>query len=404
MADFHAMHVMEALRSGIPSRAVGAYFSDARPGMLNRIRTRMTAVRDSGKSEGMAFRGSYGEGKTHMLNTVFNMASESNMVVSFVSLGKETPMNMPHLLYARLIANTYLPGTEQPGFRQKLEEMAPGSGAAGELLAYAATSLETNKIYHVLKAMWETQDEEEREQFLADLEGDFVSAAQVKRVFRRVTGKPAQFNQNFSKTKHCWDYLAFMSAFFRKIGYAGWVILFDEAELIGRLGKKARAKSYCTMQSFLRPSAGLEAVFSLFAFSTSFTDEVIDKKHEFENAEEVFAADPAALKAAKATLNDVINSPELASLSKTEILSVMENIQMFHGMAYDWNPQIRTETLYESTEGAGYLLRTRIRAAIELLDQLYQYGEAGKIRITQLGKESFDEDDTPVLPDSDWSK
>jgi len=402
MADFQAMHVIEALRSGIPSRAVGAYFSDARPGMLNKIRARMEAVRTSGRSEGMIFRGSYGEGKTHMLNTVFSMASEANMVVSYVSLGKETPMNTPHLLYAKLIDNTYLPGTKQPGFRQKLEEIAPGSGIAGELLAYTATSLETNKIYHVLKAMWETQDEEEREQFLADLEGDFVSVALVKRVFRRVTGKPAQFNQNFTKTKHCSDYFAFMSTLFRRLGYAGWVILFDEAELIGRLGKKARVKSYRAMQEFLQPPAELEAVFSLFAFSSSFTEEVIDKKHEFENAEEIFADDPAALKAAKATLNEVIDAPELASLSRTEILQVLESIQRFHGQAYDWKPQIDTETLYTGTEGAGYLLRTRIRAAIELLDQLYQYGEAGKIKITELGKEHFEEDDTPLLPEGEW--
>ena len=66
MADFQAMHVIEALRSGVPSRTVGAYFSEARPGMLNRIRTRMDAVTASGKSDGMIFRGSYGEGKTHM--------------------------------------------------------------------------------------------------------------------------------------------------------------------------------------------------------------------------------------------------------------------------------------------------------------------------------------------------
>jgi len=402
MADFQAMHVIEALRSGVPSRTVGAYFSEARPGMLNRIRTRMDAVTASGKSDGMIFRGSYGEGKTHMLNTIFSIASEKNMVVSYVSLGKETPMHLPHLLYSKLIANTYLPGTEQPGFRQKLEEIAPGSGVAGEMLAYTATGLETNKIFFVLKDMWETQDEEERERFLADLEGDFVSTALVKRVFRRVTGKPAQFNQNFTKTKHCGDYFAFMSTLFRSLGYAGWVILFDEAELIGRLGKKARAKSYSTMQSFLRPSAKLEAVFSVFAFSSSFTEEVIDKKHEFENAEDIFADDATALKASKATLNAIVDAPELASLSKAEILRVLESIQEFHGMAYDWEPQIDPETIYDGTEGAGYLLRTRIRAAIELLDQLYQYGKVGKISVTELGKEQFEEDDTPLLPESDW--
>lgn len=401
MADFQAMHVIEALRSGVPSREVGAYFSDARPAMLEKIKTKIETVRTSGKSDSLLFRGNYGEGKTHLLNTAFSIASEENMVVSYVSLGKETPMT-PHLLYARLISNTYLPGTQQPGFRQKLEELAPGSGTAGELLAYAATSLETNKIYHVLKAMWGTQDEEERAQFLADLEGDFASNAQVKRVFRRVTGKPAQFNQNFTKTKHCMDYFAFMSTLFRRIGYGGWVILFDEAELIGRLGKKARAKSYNVMQAFLQPTSQLEGVFSMFAFSASFTDDVIDRRHEFENVEACFADDPAALKAAKATLQSIINSPELVSLTRAEILQIIGSIQEFHGMAYGWTPRIDPETIYANTEGAGYLLRSRIRAAIELLDQLYQYGEAGKIRITELGKEDLEEEDTPELPDGEW--
>ena len=399
MADYEAMHVIEALRSGVPSRAVGAYFSEARPAMLNRIRSRMEAAEATGQADGMIFRGSYGEGKTHMLNTVFSMAAEQNMIVSYVSLGKETPMDKLHLLYARIIANTYLPGKKQPGFRSILEEMTPGSGTAGELIAYAATGLETNKIYYLLKAMWGTQDEEEKTQFLGDLEGDFVSNAQVKKVFRRVTGKPAQFNQNFTKTKHCMDYFAFMSTLFRRTGYAGWVILFDEAELIGRLGKKARAKSYAGMQAFLQPSSRLEGVFSLFAFSTSFSEDVIDKKHEFENVEAIFAEDPVSLKAAKNTLNAILNAPELAVLTKEETLRVMASIQEFHGKAYGWQPKLSPETIYAGTEGGGYLLRTRIRAAIELLDQLYLYGEAGKIRITEVGRESFEEDDIPELPD-----
>ncbi len=399
MADFEAMHVIEALRSGIPSRAVGAYFSEARPAMLNRIRGKMETVRTSGRSDGFVFRGSYGEGKTHMLNTVFNIASEENMAVSYVSLGKETPMDKLHLLYSRILANTYLPGKKQPGFRSVLEEMTPGSGAAGELLAYAATGLETNRIYHLLKAMWGTQDEEEKELFLADLEGDFVSNPMIKKTFRRVTGKPAQFNLNFSKTKHTMDYFAFVSTLFRRVGLTGWVILFDEAELIGRLGKKARLKSYRSIQEFLQSNGRLEGVFSVFAFSTSFTEDVIDKKHEFENAEATFADDPTSLKAIMATLNAVLNAPELASLTKEEILNVISGIQEFHGMAYDWTPHLEPETIYSCTEGGGYLLRTRIRAAIELLDQLYQYGEAGPIKISSLGKESFEEDDTPELPE-----
>ena len=51
----------------------------------------------------------------------------------------------------------------------------------------------------------------------------------------------------------------------------------------------------------------------------------------------------------------------------------------------------------QATESGGYLLRTKIRAAIEFLDQLYQYGETGETRITELGKECLDDEDVPEL-------
>lgn len=399
MSDYKAMHVIEALRSGVPSRTVSEVFSEARPGMLKKIRDRIEAVQSSGAPDGMIFTGRYGEGKTHMLNTVFNMAFQNNMAVSYVSLGKETPPDKLFLLYRKLIANTFLPGAAQPGFRQKIEELTPGSAVTGDLLAYAAMELETDKLYYLFRTLLGTQDEEERLLFLGDLEGDFVSPAMIKRSFRRINGTPAKFNQSFSKTKHAMDYFAFISRFFRLIGLNGWVLLFDETELMGRFGKAARMKGYKGIQAFLQPASRLEGVFSLFALSTSYAEDVIDKKHEFDNAEAFFAEDQAGLKAAKATLNNMLNAPELAPLTREEIIRVMESVQEFHAKAYDWHPAVSPETIYRNTESGGYLLRTKIRAAIEFFDQLYQYGEAGETKITDLGRESFEEDDTPELPD-----
>lgn len=399
--DFNARHVIEALRSGVPSRAVGEYFSEARPAMLRRIQERMEAVRETGRSGGMIFTGRYGEGKTHLLNTAFNMASAENMVVSFVSLGKETPVDKPYLLYPKIVANTYLPGAAQPGFRQKLEDLTQGSSISGELLAYAAKELETDKLYFLLKAFLGTQEEDERYAFLADLEGDFTTGQTIKRSYRRITGAVAKFNQNFSKTKHGFDYFCFLSHLFRQLGYAGWALLFDEAELIGGMGKKARAKSYVEIQRFLRPSPKLEGVFSLFAFSSSYVEDVIDKKKEEENVQTTYAEDPDALTAATATVNAILNAPELAPLTKEEILQVLLSIQEFHGRAYGWTPDVSAEAIYAATEAGGYLLRTKIRAAIEFFDQLYQYGEAGRTRITELGRETFEEDDTPELEDAE---
>ena len=37
MFDFKARQMIEALRSGVPSRTVGEYFSEARPAMMKKI-------------------------------------------------------------------------------------------------------------------------------------------------------------------------------------------------------------------------------------------------------------------------------------------------------------------------------------------------------------------------------
>lgn len=396
--DFNACRVIEALRSGVPSRAAGEYFSEARPAMMQKIQSRLEQVHETGHSDGMIFTGRYGEGKTHLLGTVFGMAFAHNMVVSYVSLGKETPVDRPYLLFPKIIANTYLPGAAQPGFRPKLEDLTQGSSISGELLAYAAKELETDKLYFLLKAFLGTQEEEERYAFLADLEGDFTTGQVIKRSYRRITGTAAKFSQNFSKTKHGFDYFYFTSHLFKTLGYGGWVLLFDEAELLGGMGKKTRAKSYVQLQRFLKPSPKLESVFSLFAFSSSYAEDVIDAKKEFENVEAAFSEDRESLTAAKSVLNGILNAPELMPLTREETLQVLLSIQDFHGRAYGWKPEVSANTIYQVTESGGYLLRTRIRSAIEFFDQLYQYGEAGKTKVTKLGKETYDEDDTPELP------
>lgn len=399
MADFDSMHIIEALRSGVPSREVGAYFADARPQMMRKIQTHIEKIKESGSSSGMIFTGRYGEGKTHLLNTVLSIATTENMVVSFVPLGKETPMDKLHVIYPKVIANTYLPGARQPGFREAIEGITPGSSIAGELLAYSAKVTETDKLYFMLTALMKSQDEDDRFAFLQDLEGDFTTNGLIKKSYRRTTGTVAKYNQNFSKTKHSMDYFYFMSHLFRQLGYNGWVILFDEAELLGRLGKKTRAKCYINMDRFLHPDPRLESTFTLFAMSSSYAEDVIDKKKEFENAEEIFAEDADSLKTVQTTLQSILDAPELAPLTREETEKVLSEIQEFHGKAYDWTPSVSAGTLYRETEAGGYLLRTKIRAAIEFLDQLYQYGEAGETRISELGAESYEEDETPSVAD-----
>ncbi len=393
MFDVEARRVIEALRSGIPSRAVGQYFSEARPQMMREISKRLEQVSETGRPDGMVISGKYGEGKTHLLNTVFNLAHSNNMVVSYLSLSKETPMDKLYLVYQKLIQNTYLPMRQQPGFLQVLEKMTPNSPLANEMLLYAAKELETDKLYYLLRSYMGTEDQEEKFLLQADLEGDFIANAPLKRIYKRIYNQTVKYNVTFSKTKHCADYFAFMSHLFTTLGYHGWVILVDELELIGRLGKKTRLNAYRNMARFLLPSERLESVFSMFALSASYAEDVIEGKHEFENLAAVYPDDQEP---AKTVLHLLLKAPQLVPLTKEEIYQVLARVQDFHGRAYAWKPDVSVDAIANATQAGGYLLRTKIRGAIEFFDQLYQYGEAGNTKINELGKESFEEE-VPAL-------
>lgn len=162
---------------------------------------------------------------------------------------------------------------------------------------------------------------------------------------------------------------------------------------MGRLGKKARLNAYRNMAKFLMPEKSLESTFSIFALSASYAEDVIETKHEYENLELIY---PGEQESAKAVLDLLSKAPQLLPLTRDEINGVLYKIQDFHGKAYEWTPNLSVDSLSEATQSGGYLLRTKIRAAIEFLDQLYQYGKSGKTTINELGKEIFTEDVPPI--------
>lgn len=392
--DFEARHIIEALRSGVSSRAVGYYFSSARPRIMGEIANALNSVTER-QSGGMIITGKYGEGKTHLLNTIFNMAHERNIVVSFVSLSKETPLDKLHLIYPKVVQGTYLPGRLQPGFEHIFQSMALKSPAASDLLEYILRNLETDKLYYLLKSYLGTEDDDERFMLLADLEGDFVANGALKKIYRRIFNERFAYNVNFTKTKHTSDYFAFLSHLFSALGYDGWVILFDEAELMGRLGKKARLNAYLNMHKFLFPEKrlGLEAVHSFFAFNASFVSDVIESKNEYQNLEESLLS-LEQKNEIRNVLSAISSSPQLTPLTASETQDIIKKIINFHARAYDWTPGtsgIDISSVLSAAEKGGYLLRTRIRTIVELLDQHYQYGSAEDIRVSELGQANFDE-------------
>ena len=163
------------------------------------------------------------------------------------------------------------------------------------------------------------------------------------------------------------------------------MVILDESELIGRLGKKTRLKAYQNMARFLFPAKTLESVFTLFAFSASYAEDVIEAKGEYESLAEFYPEDIQA----KQVLDAIIEADQLAPLERSEIEAILRKIIAFHAKAYDWKPAVDPASLLQRVDKSGYLLRSKIRSIIEHLDQLYLYGSETESSIGTLEEGSY---------------
>ncbi len=107
---------------------------------------------------------------------------------------------------------------------------------------FASRRLKTDRLYFVLRALLEGagSEDDDIDVLEADLTGSFVSQAVIKKIYQKYAHEKAQISGRFSAKENTSDHVSFYSHLFRVMGCSGWVILFDEAELMGRFSRKTR--------------------------------------------------------------------------------------------------------------------------------------------------------------------
>ena len=377
MSDFYSRHMIEALRSGISSRSIGKCFSSSRKALISSLSDSLEYTISNKESSGRIITGRYGEGKTHLLNTVFSMASERNMAVSIISLSKEAPASNMLTLYRNLGENTYLPTHIRPGFMFDVPNyFSLKSESTAQLLSFAS-GLSTDRIGYVFKAFLASLDNNIDDNYMmrGDIEGNIASNVSLRQIYAKNFNDKMKLEKPFSKYKNAFDYMAFTSKLLSLMGCTGWVILIDEAELIGRMPRKSRKKAYLNLYQLLSGDEKLTSVYSLAVFSTSYIEDVITERAEYECIAKGSDSDDDKTKMLL-VLDMISKAEELLPLTDEEMKQTIDGIIKLHAKAYDWNPQAKEEDLFKVIDRSGNLLRTRIRSTIEYLDQLYLYGDA----------------------------
>jgi len=379
--------IIETFRSGVPSRRVASRFPMGREKYLETALHQIKALRPDG-TQCSLISANYGEGKTHLLHAVWDLALREECVVSLAILSRETPFDKLHKVYPKVIAGSYLPGSGQPGIEQLVSGIRSGSREADEIIGFAEKHLHP-KLGLVLRNYIEGSSTDSLYALYQDLAGEFITAQDLKAI-HRINFRGSAGVGRFSPLAHTWDYFRMVDALVRIKGYRGWVLLFDEAELIGKLGMGARAKAYANISRFLNSQDGLLNTLTIFAFASSFFTDVLDNRNDLAKAPAWLQTRGLAEEAARAdrVLDRIAKSESLLPLSQGHLATVMEQIVDAHAGAYGWDPPVDGAELFRCVQelfpARDTKLRTRIRAAIQWLDHLLQYGEPPVLRVSDL--------------------
>ncbi len=129
-------------------------------------------------------------------------------------------------------------------------------------------------------------------------------------------------------------------------GSAGWVVLFDEVELVGRYSLLQRAKSYAELARWMRGDHGGRGapIAAVFAMTDDFEAAVITERNDRELVPAKLRAkdtpDATALATAAELGMRIIDREThlLTPPDEVELKQAYDRLRELHGQAFGWQP------------------------------------------------------------------
>ena len=343
---------LEALRAGVPNRDAVAALGSMQVGVEDRFSQLLSAVRalpEAPPPGGMLIGGGFGTGKSHVLEHLAHLALSEGFVVSKVVVSKETPLHDPSKVYRAAIEQAKVPG--RPG--SAIDEIA--AGLLGDSPRYAElyrwvhqddTPVDSRFAATLFLHEYARGDEEFSDRIVRFWAGDPLPVADLRRRLKEA-GAAATYRLAAIKERDLSvQRFRFVARLTQAAGYAGWVVLLDEAELIGRYTSLQRAKSYAEIARWVKgdrddPSAPICAVLTTV---DDFEPQVLVGKNDNELIGKRLRAKGTAedeLLAAQAETGMRIIEREQVQLQppgREELDRTYTQLKHIHGEAYGWRP------------------------------------------------------------------
>lgn len=364
--NFELRQAVERLREGLFD-PLGVQLLTTGEEKLNKVFYEGVKSLDSDKPTHLCICGAYGKGKSHSLNYIKQRALAQNFVVSYVNLDpRQVPFHDFKDVYRALMMGMNFPRGET-SFVNVWKTFARQWLALPENSHKTCIDLIPELIPHRFKAI------------LTAMAHKNISIPPKKRKLKKhARFKPREFSWilknalmgknipawrlssifyyrkvSFYKEKslacHGQDlYLAMvqgMAKLFQKIGFKGWILLFDEGESIIQTRITCRSISYKLLNKIFYPETKTMGFYPVFAFTNDFftylADEAYDRvkiKKNAKNGNSPMEIPYFSKNYSKAWEN--INIHNLHDLSSKEWEALVNKLIFVHGAAYGWKPPV----------------------------------------------------------------
>ncbi|MDQ1295011.1 MAG: hypothetical protein QG608_2896 [Actinomycetota bacterium] len=346
--DVKLRRAVEALRSGVPSRDAVAITGSGQSAIEDRFAGLMERTA-AGTPGGLLIGGGFGSGKSHLLEHLSVLALEQGCTVSRVVISKETPLHDPAKVLAAALSSAVTKGRPRPA----LEEAAAALDLDGreylELLRWASSADSgLNERFAVtldLFARLRHRDATYANTLVRFWSGDPVPMPELRRRVRDL-GLPRPVLSPVKAKELAVQRLRFAARLLAAAGSRGWVILFDEVELIGRYSLLQRARSYAEIARWTKGQHGGQGtpLAAVLAMTDDFEAAVITGRRDRDVVPEKLHAKGTAEAAELAVLAQrgmqVIDREMhlLAPPDDTELDQVYTRLKQLHGEVFGWEP------------------------------------------------------------------
>lgn len=337
--------IIEALRAGVPSLGAVHALGSAQPdieeafnGLLQRTRAATTS--------GLLVGGGFGSGKSHLLRHLGLLAGAAGFMVSHVVVSKETPLHDAAKVTWTALDSAALPdapGSAVDALAGALDPNTPEY--ANLLMATASPSSGLDPRFAatlVLFARLKDTGDEFLESIVRFWAGAPLSTVELRRQLRKVN-EPFTIAR-ISPVELARQRMRFIARLTRATGHRGWIILFDEVELIARYSLVSRAKAYAELASWCDDRATGVPIGAVFALTDDFPAAVLTGKKELERVPARLNArqKPETTELARQALTGMTAIRDRMHLlvppDDDELDRAYARIKQLHAAAFDWSP------------------------------------------------------------------